>query len=1526
MSTLDDMPEDQASGAIALIGMSGRFPGAADIHTFWENLCAGKETITRFTDEELEAAGVDPAHIESPNYVPAKGMLDAADEFDAAFFGYTPREAELMDPQHRVFLECAWSALENAGYNPGTYAGPIGIFAGSSKNSYLLSSVAAGLSNLASLDVNIGNSPDFLSTRAAYKLDLKGPAITVQTACSTSLVAICLGCQSLLDYQCDMVVAGGVSVTVPRVRGYPFMTGSIGSPDGHCRAFDAEAAGTVGGEGVGVVILKRLEDALADGDTIDAVVAGAAINNDGANKVGYTAPSVEGQAEVVAMALGIADVSADSIGYVEAHGTGTNLGDPIEIAALTRAFRTSSDRVGYCELGSVKTNFGHLDAAAGVAGFIKAALTLKHKKLVPSLHFSSPNPELKLDTSPFHVNVETRDWPGSSEPRRACVSSFGIGGTNAHAVLQEPPAALAAREAEGVRLLTVTARTATALDAATENLASALEALPESQFADVAHTTNVGRRHFAYRRFVVATSASAATAALRQSTAKPAQAAANLAGLDRLVFMFPGQGSQYAGMGRGLYRDEPFYREVFDEVAELFRLHGDIDLKALLIADNDPSLDTLNSTRFTQPALFAVEYALARLWMSWGALPDAMIGHSIGEYVAACLAGVFSLEDAVKLVAMRGQLMQAAPPGAMLAVSGSEEQIADLLEEQISLAAVNEPGQSVLAGPYDSIERLKPELETRGLVFHELATSHAFHSAMMDEVLEPFAQVLSQVQLHPPHLAYVSNLTGDWVNPADVTDPEYWTRHLRRTVRFGAGLDVLMADPGSAFLEVGPGTTLSGLVRRHAGWSAGQVVQASLGRTREASAEPVAIREALGGLWSSGFEPDWQKLYTGERRGRVHLPSYPFERQKFWMGGQPREAATASGLRKRRSTGDWFYAPSWRRSVAAPSANVAGTWLLVGNEAPVGTDLFEQLRERGARPVRVVPGTAYGMQAEGQYGLDAQSSSDFARLIEELESAGGGVTHVVFLQAGFASDSKQDKDEEDPGSDLYQLVAIASALLGSSHSGDARISVLTGGSQEVLASETIVPTRAALGGLVRVVQQEFTNLRCRLIDVPNPWGRQNLSSLVDECSLETPDLIVAYRDGFRWVQDFQSVSLIDTDEALYRTGGVYLITGGTGKIGLRIARDMAEKSGAAIGLLGRRQFPARADWDACLQGDDAALQDTIRSVLAIEALGARVMMLQADVTQPDQLANAIGQLEQQFGSLNGVIHAAGTTTGSSLTTLMNLDRSAFTAQLDSKLSGAINLDRVLAGKTLDFKVLMSSLSSVLGGISLGAYAAANAALDALAHASHRLGDAGWRSINWDAWRFADLPESGASQLARLAMTADEGVEALGLALSTRGMPQLIVSTADLLQRIAQSEFESNAARDSANSEEAAGSYERPELEQSFVAPESDLEQRVASVWGEFLGIERVGLLDDFFELGGHSLLSLRIVSRLNSELSLELPVNVVFDNPNVAALAAYIANLETTVDDDRMADLLDLVEGLSEEELSAKLAAQEANL
>lgn len=1551
---------------IAVIGMSGRFPGARNVREFWSNLRDGVESITFFSDEELRAAGIDAETLSDPDYIKASGKLEGVELFDASFFKLSPREAEVLDPQQRIFMECAWEGLEHAGYDPERYEGLIGVYAGTSMSSYLYQvySNPELVSLIGDFQVGLGNDKDNLTTSVSYKLNLKGPSMAIQTACSTSLVAVCVACQSLLNYQCDIALAGGSRVEVPQTTGYVYQEGGIMSPDGHCRAFDAAARGTVGGNGVGVVVLKRLADALNDGDYIHAVIKGSAVNNDGALKVGYTAPSVDGQAQVIATAQAVAGIDPRTITYVEAHGTGTDLGDPIEVTALTQAFRAGTNDSQFCAIGSVKTNIGHLDTAAGVAGLIKAIMALKHKAIPPSLNFEKPNPRIDFANSPFYVNDKLREWETGGVPRRAAINSFGIGGTNAHVIVEEAPAVEASNHSRSEHLLVLSAKTATALESATNNLLEHLKTERDSDLRDVAYTLQVGRKNFGHRRALVCRDVDEAIGALETLDPKRVSTSGqDSAGSRSIVFMFPGQGSQHVQMALGLYREEPTFREQVDRCSELLRPHLGRDLREVLYpldSAAEEMAEQLRQTSLAQPALFVIEYALATLLMEWGVRPVAMIGHSLGEYVAACLAGVFSLEDALALVAARGRLMQQMPEGAMLAVPLPERELRPLLNGELSLAAINSPSLCVVSGQTEAVRQLEGELAARGLEGQRLHTSHAFHSEMMEPILASFTELVGRVKLNSPQMPYLSNRTGDWATSAETTSPEYWANHLRHTVRFSEGMERLLSETDAILLEVGPGQTLSTLVKRHPAKAAGRQVISLLRHAHDQQPDERTLLNALGRLWLSGLPVDWAGFHQHERCRRTPLPTYPFERQRFWVEAADTSASGAEVgaevvLSKRPDVTDWFYLPTWRRSAppelyrpreAAAAVADESRWLVFTDACGVGESLARRLEQSGREVLIVGAGTQFVQKGERSYEINPRQRADYDRLLGELRTRGIIADKIVHLWGvtprSAAAAPGLDAYEESQARGFYSLIYLAQALGEMPAATSIRIGVVLNQVQSVTGDEEMFPHKATALGACQVIPEEYPHIRCRSIDVvapePGEAGESTLTNqLIAELGAETPDRAVAYRGHHRWVQDYDPVRLhapAGTQPRL-RERGVYLITGGLGGIGFTLAEHLARTMQARLVLIGRSPFPARSEWQRLLatnmNGDDTCAK--IRKLLALEEAGAEVLVASADVADFGAMKSLVEQATERFGKINGVIHAAGVAGGR----LIQLQSTEVASRvLAPKVMGTLVLDAIFKDRDLDFFVLCSSLSSIFGAMGQADYCGANAFQDAFAQANSSRGDHRHHvvSVNWDTWQEVgmavntvvprDMEASRAESLKQGILPA-EGVDAISRILNTR-LPQVAVSTMNLLAQLAPSEPESvsDLAAVPENEERPQTLHARPLLNNAYVAPGNDQERTIAALWQELLGVEQVGVHDNFFELGGHSLLAVQLISRLRAAFGIELNLRQLFESPTVADLTAKVKENqpESGEETDRLEDVLKMVEGLSESEVRELLASQ----
>lgn len=1489
---------------IAIIGMRGRFPGASDLDRYWENLVGGVESIEVLTPEEMRAAGIADEITQLPGYVNAAPVLEAVDEFDAEFFGFSARDAALTDPQHRLFLETTWEALEDAGYDPATYPGPIGLFGGCELSTYLyqLFLNKEQLGYIDGMQLMVTNDKDHLCTQASYRLDLRGPSVVVQTTCSTSLVAVSLACESLQAGRCDLALAGGVTVRVPQRGGYFYTPGSILSPDGHCRPFDAEAQGTIVGSGVGLVVLRRLEDAVADGDNVRAVILGAGLNNDGSDKAGYTAPSFRGQTAAIKTAHALSGVPADTIGYVEAHGTGTILGDPIELSALTEAFKLHTDRSGFCAIGSVKSNFGHLSCAAGVAGLIKTVLVLEKGAIPPTVHFTAPNPAIDFASSPFYVTNSLQPWERNGTPRRAGVSSFGVGGTNAHLVVEEAPEAPAPEGRRAHQLVTLSARSAEALDAATARLASHLERHPELDPADVAFTLHVGRRAFRHRAAVVAGADD--LAGLVRALREPGLPAVEAVTDRPVVFMFPGQGAQYPGMARGLYEDEPVVRGAIDHCARVLKPALGADLRRVLfpgVRRRKQAAETLRDTRWAQPALFTVEYAIAELLRSWGIQPAAMIGHSVGEFVAAALAGVMTLDDALAVIARRGQLISALPHGSMLAVMAPAEDLETFVDGDVSLAAVNAPGLSVLSGPTAVIERVEGSLAAREIAARRLHTSHAFHSSMMDPILSEFEALVTEVELAPPEIPFVATLTGEWAD-GSVRDPTYWSAQLRSTVRFADGLHALLGPDSPAakepvLLEVGPGRTLATFAAETArAVSQAPLCLTSLPAPGEPRVDGEVVLGAIGQLWASGVPVDWAAFHATAPRRRVSLPTYPFERRTYWIGARPDGAASDW---KPRDTSDWFYRPVWREApppeVMGEAALADSPILVLDDGTGMGAAVADAVRRAGGRPLLAAGGDRFERAGEDFFTIDPGEPAGFRGLAGAVCSGQTRLAGVVDCWSA-APPGGTDLDDASVLT-LLAPMRLAHALSTQPTVRPLPMLLVARGTTRVEAEDSIDPPRAFGIGAAKVLPQEHPGLRLAHLDVDADDGVAD--QIVAELAAGVPESALALRRGRRFVEAYEAVRIATAEEPTnLPERPVVLITGGLGHIGFHLAEAMFDRFGARLALVSRSPLGEPSEWAA--RSDDPSASDEIRDRLRrlarMRSERDDIVVLAADLNEPDAIATIVDAAVAHFGRIDVIVHGAGRVDPAAFGAAADTGPAVVDAQLSPKLRGLLHLIEAMRGREPSSWILHSSISSVLGGLGLAAYAATNAVLDAIAVA----GGERWLSIGWDAW---DNAAEAASVGMPTPIRPPEGADAFLRLLGADLAPRVVVAAADFEPRLDAWVRHPDAASGRAA---ASDRHPRPNLATPFEEPRTETEKELAEIWGAQLGVADVGVHDRFLDLGGHSLLAVQVASEIRDAFEIELPVLKLFQAPTVGQLATIVDQLRAGEADETAASLPDL--------------------
>jgi acyl transferase domain-containing protein/thioesterase domain-containing protein/acyl carrier protein len=1347
------MAQDEVSGVkisdtdVAIVGMAAHLPGAPDVATYWANLRAGIESIRTLTDAELIAAGESPLRMARANYVPAAAILDDFAHFDADFFGLSPKEAAIMDPQHRQFLEVAWQALENAAHPPQKFDGNIGVYAGCGMGSYFYFNLCSNPGLVADTGLfllrHTGNDKDFLSTRVSHIFDLKGPSVNVQTACSTSLVAVHMAAQALLSGECDMALAGGVTIELPHARGYLFTEGEILSPDGHCHAFDARAQGTVFGSGAGCVALRRLADAIADGDHIWAVIRGSAVNNDGAAKAGYLAPSVDGQAACIAEAQAIAGITADTVGYVECHGTGTYLGDPIEVAALTQAFRETTDAVDICRIGSVKTNIGHLDTAAGVAGLIKTSLALHHRELPPSLGYDSPNPAIDFETSPFRVNDRLIPWQAAG-PLRAGVNSLGVGGTNAHVVLEQAPLRAASGASDWpFQPIVMSARSRTALDATAAQLSTHLRTATEP-LADIAWTLKEGRHAFEKRRVLVAASVGDAADQIAANDPRRVFTHDHLGDDPDVVFMFPGGGAQYAGMARDLYETEPVFADWMDQGLAILQPKIDYDIRALWLppkGHEDTANAALKRPSAQLPLIMITEYALAQLFISWGVTPRALVGHSMGENTAACLAGVMSFADCIGLVHLRGTLFDTVAPGGMLSVPMAAAYLH--LPADLDLASVNAPGLCVVSGPDAALDVLAENLREAGTQTQRIAIDIAAHSRMLDPILAAFEQFLRSIPLHAPTIPIISNRTGVELTAAEATDPAYWTAHLRGSVMFENCMNTLTASPRRVFVEIGPGRALSSLAQAN-GVPSAQVIPA-LRHPDQAMADDAWHMLTIARLWACGVPVDWQAIWGDAPRHRVVLPGYAFQRREYFIA--PGTAAPADTTLPTRSDdmAAWGWRTHWQPTAAACDVDVEGdladaareTWLMFEDDAGLAAAATARLHAAGHRVTTVRAGDAFARIKGGYIIAPERGREGYDLLIRDLVATGATPSRIahfwgVTAQKTFRPGSSFHNRNIEQG--FYALLFLAQAIADENLPKPIHITAFTTGAAQIRTEPLPDPEKALLLGPAQVIPKELPGVTVALLDLVLPATRRAAGTLIPsvlEELLSTPaNTIAALRGPRRYARTIRPAALPDADLTLPH-GAPVLLTGGFGGIGLTIAEDLITRFGAKITLIARRTLPDRAAWPRHLatHGPDDPLSRRILALHRLDALGGDVLVIAADVCNAEEMRAAKTAAEARFGPIRAVIHAAGVVNDGPLMTKTLADVAEVLAP---KLHGTQVLSALFPDGALDLMVLFSSTSTVTGPAGQIDYVAANAYLNAFA-AARRDGKTRVVALNWGIW-------------------------------------------------------------------------------------------------------------------------------------------------------------------------------------------------
>lgn len=1474
---------------IAVIGMACKLPGANNPDDFWQSILNKTESISFFNEQELLHAGIDPDLIDNPDYIPARGIINNSDKFDAAFFGYTPSEARLTDPQHRVFLENAWAALEDAGYVAEKFPGNIGLFAGMSDSTYLTQNILKNTSDYDQQQLMLATSNHYLCTKVAYSMGLKGPAVTVNTACSTSLVAIAMACDSLKNHHCDMALAGGITITVPEQSGYLYRELGILSPNGHCRVFDQESKGTVMSNGCGIVVLKRLSDALKENDNILAVIKGWAINNDGEDKAGFTAPSVLGQIACIKEAKARAQINSEDIGYIEAHGTGTLLGDPIEITALSKGYDYDHHKKNnYCALGSVKANIGHTDVASGVAGFIKLVMTVHKKTLPPQIHFSSINEKINLKQSPFYINSDAKPWESLSK-RLGAVHSLGFGGTNAHVILEEAPT-VKTTESKPNNVFLLSAKTPYSLDAIKAELQNHLanqlkDSEIEKTLADIAYTLQIGRKHFQHRMAIAYSGYDDLLKRLSEHHNKPVVSDEVDSSKGRIIFGFSGQGTQYANMASNLYESHPLFKHIVDDCCEKIQSSLKLDLRTILFPKSHrikKATDMLSNTLYAQPALFIIEYALAQLLIEFGIKPNAMIGHSLGELVAATIAGVFSLETSLQIIVTRAHLMAKTKPGAMLIVPLSREILSSYLTKDIDLAAHNAPNLCVLSGSKAHLveleKTLNPLVEKEGLVCKYLHTSHAFHSAAMEEVGDELTDVMSEIPIKSPSIPYISNVSGTWIQESDLCTPRYWANHLRQSVLFSEGVLNLKLSADDVFIEIGPGSTLIQLVKQHQNQSKTPLIPTLPNATQPEANSYQSFLNTLTTLWLLKKEIHWERLYANEIRKRVSLPTYAFERQSHWIHPAPNKA----GENKSDTSG--LYTPSWKKDrthiLKRPKDKSCKTWLIFSKS----TDNFleKEITEAGHLIYKIYAGDTFAQLTPKAFVIDPTQKSHYEELFKSIELQGD---QFIVLHA-WLFDNKAITEE--PETILHQgpySILYLSQLLSEIHPQIAvNFLVLTCNLYSVLGNEFILPVKTSLLGPCKVIPLEQETIFCKVIDlnqdeIITPHLETSLFREALSITRDCAKTEIAYRGGQRWIRVLEPCTdyIEATQKPRLKSKGVYLITGGLGGIGLSLAQYLADHYQAHLILISRTSTIPREEWATYINQNDShdKLVQKLKSLERIKQVAESLTIENACIENEPQMRRVIRAIQERFGTIDGVIHAAGVAGGgvAQFKTIAEYNR-----VLHPKLQGTQTLLKLLHDTPLDFMVFVSSLTSILGYPGQTDYCSANRILDAYANSSPFKHPVFCVAMNWQAWRDVGMAVDSDTKLFQLdetnSNTPAEGVSLFEKILNS-DLHQVIISNSDpnALHIHKALTFRTD--------------NESPQLLEDDWGDDA-VTPVVLNIWRDVLGITTIQLDDDFYELGGHSLLAITLLAKLKKQFDIKIPTSVLFEAKTVRSLSEVI--------------------------------------
>lgn len=1478
---MSEVKNDMRNGLeIAVVGMSIRFPGARNYREFWNNLVNGVESIDFFSEDELREAGVSAEKMNAPDFVNVKGgRVQSKDSFDYKFFGYTAYEAKVMNPQTRMLHETVWEALEDAGYNPFEYEKLIGLFAGAASSLYW-----EGMNTLAEGDKEIDDfsesqfmDKDFTCSKIAYALNLKGPVFHLHTACSTSLVAVHMACQSLLNGECDMALAGGVSLKSFEEFGYLYQEGMILSPDGHCRPFDKDAAGFIGGEGAGIVVLKLLDDAIRDNDNIHAVIKGSAINNDGRRKESYTSPSIAGQKEVIKYAHQLAGVEPESISLVETHGTATNLGDQIEIGALKSAFLTSNGTMkrNYCALGSVKANFGHLDVAAGIAGLTKVVLAMKHKEIPPMINFKEYNPRLKLEDSPFYINTESIPWEAQNSPRRAGVSSFGIGGTNAHVLLEEYTAPAGKKQEDAEELIVLSASSQEGLKISLDNLKDFIASNKDISLADLAHTLRVGRKDFEHRGMFIASSLEMAASTLASQTPGKIKFSNVATNKQDIIFMFAGLGSQYIDMGKQLYGRVSFFRDTVDSCYKILKEEVGVEIPHFYSSIEPIDEDEIHEFVRSQYVVFIFEYALAKLLMNWGMKPTGVIGYSLGEYTAACIAGVMTVRETLDILKARGELVAKVEDSVLLSVPLPRENIEKYLSSSISLA-IDNGASSILAGSAEVMAGLEQELKKDRMFSFRISNSRAVHSHLTLPVVDEFKEALGAINWKKPQLPILSNVKGEWLSELEMACPDYWADHLSQTVQFHQSMELISQLDEPILLEIGPGRDLSNLISRYMGKKG--LILNTIKSEGEEEGDYSFLLKRIGFLWNSGVEWEWNKIYDSRNRYRISLPTFPFKEQivrnELTKKGASGALKVLGQMKAAGAQEEEVYSIAWKSSFAPPTDGTeeteAKSVLVFTSLHPLCAEFLRLQEGKPGKVTTVAHHDSFEISEGSSYRINPENYKHYTRLLINLAEKNEVPEKIIYFWS--IDNPRVDSEAEAlvrfkaaQATGLYGLVLLAKAIKEAGIISDIEITIVTNNLHSVTGEEALLVENSTIMGPLKVLPQEMSFLRTRNVDFSiSPSGdkyihERGARQLYQDIQHPPVHKIVAFRGDKRWIEDFDVIEKAG-NTSLLKPNGVYLITGGIGEIGLQLAEAIGRDYGAKLILTGRQPL----DLEQLAEGKE---DSRVKAIQKLQAVGAEVLYVPGDVGDYKQLEEVFRLGESKFGKIDGIIHCAGIIDEKSFKSVLESTEFNFEEQFQAKVYGLMNLEKLLESRKPDFCLVMSSVSTILGGLGFCAYVSANAFMDYKVLSKPSDAATRWISVDWDK------------------LSPVKTVTDMYKILTNGHLNRVVVSNVgELKQRMARW-IDLNELNETAPVIMDESGDIRNRLGSEYQAPQGETEKQLVQIWQMFFGISAIGVQDSFFELGGDSLKALSLLNLIRKNLKKEITLRELMNNSNIEKLA-----------------------------------------